>query len=170
MRRRKNSNTRYLCEASLIAALYVIFTFISAAFGLSGGPIQLRLSEALCFFAVFTPAAVPGMAIGCFVSNLLTGCALWDMIFGTLASFIGAFFCRSLRRYPLAAPSLYALVNIAVIPLIQAYVYSVEEALALLYLFMFVGEFASVYAVGLPLYFLIKSNEHLIFNRKSRPN
>ncbi len=168
MRRRTNSNIRHLCEASLIAALYVMLTFISSAFGLSGGPIQLRLSEALCVLAVFTPAAVPGVALGCFVSNLLTGCALWDVIFGTLASLLGAMGSRALRRFPQLAPMPYALANIIVIPLIQAYVYAVEEALPLLFLFIGIGELLSVYAVGMPIYFLLKKNQDQIFNGNSR--
>ncbi len=163
MKRRSNSNIRYLCEASLIAALYVMLTILSAAFGLSGGAIQLRLSEAICIFAVFTPAAVPGVALGCFVSNLLTGCALWDIIFGTLASFFGMIACRALRKFPYLASAPYALINIIAIPLIQAYVYSAKEALPLLFMFMSIGEILSVYAVGMPLYYILNKNKTVIF-------
>ncbi len=163
MRRRTNSNIRYLSEASLIAALYVMLTAISSAFGLGNGPIQLRLSESLCVFAIFTPAALPGVTLGCFISNLLTGCALWDMVFGTLASFIGMLGCRALKKLPYIAPAPYALANIIVIPLIQVYVYAVEEALPLLFLFIGVGELLSVYAVGMPIYLILNRNKNTIF-------
>ncbi len=170
MRRRTNSNIRYLSEASLIAALYVMLTAISSAFGLGNGPIQLRLSESLCVFAIFTPAALPGVTLGCFISNLLTGCALWDMVFGTLASFIGMIGCRALKKLPYIAPTPYALSNMIAVPLIQAYVYDVSEALPLLFLFIGVGEVLSVYVVGLPIYFILKKNKDLIFIQKNRPH
>ena len=59
----KNNNTRYICEGALIAVLYIVLTYISALFNLSSGVIQLRLSVALCILPMFTPAAIPGLAI-----------------------------------------------------------------------------------------------------------
>ncbi len=170
MKKRTDSNIRFLCRTSLIAALYVLLTSISAAVGLSSGPVQLRLSEALCFFAVFTPAAVPGVALGCFVSNILTACPLWDIVLGTLASLIGMIGCRALRKFPYLAAALYALANIVAIPLLQAYVYSVEEALPLLFLFAAVGELLAVYGAGVPIYLTLKKHENLIFTEKNRPH
>ena len=73
------NNTLYLTQASLIAALYVMLTIISNFAGLASGVIQLRLSEMLTILPVFTPAAIPGLAVGCAVANLATGCALCGM-------------------------------------------------------------------------------------------
>ena len=83
--------TRMLTVSSLIAALYVVLTYFSYLFGLSGtNMIQLRLSEALCVLAAFTPAALPGLTAGCLLDNILTGSWLWDVIFGSLATLFGA--------------------------------------------------------------------------------
>ena len=96
---KNRKHIRRLCEAALIAAIYVILTYLCAAVGMSSGAIQLRFSEALCILAIFTPAAVPGVALGCFMANLLTGCALWDIVFGTLASLIGMIGCGALKKH-----------------------------------------------------------------------
>ena len=98
----KNNNTRYICEGALIAVLYIVLTYISALFNLSSGVIQLRLSEALCILPIFTPAAIPGLAIGCLLSNLFTGSIIIDIIFGSIATLIGAIFTRLLRRHTIA--------------------------------------------------------------------
>ena len=72
----------YLARAGIIAALYIVLTWISALFGLSGmGAIQLRISEALCILPIFTAAAVPGVTVGCLLANVFTGAALPDMHF-----------------------------------------------------------------------------------------
>lgn len=86
----RSNHTLNITKAAVIAALYVIFTFISSLFGLSGGVIQLRLSEMLTILPAFTPCAIPGLFIGCVLSNLLTGCAPWDVVFGSLATLLGA--------------------------------------------------------------------------------
>lgn len=79
-----------LTQGAMIAALYVVLTFIANLAGLASSVIQLRLSEALTILPVFTAAAVPGLAVGCVLANLLTGCAVWDVVFGSLATLIGA--------------------------------------------------------------------------------
>ena len=77
---------RTLALGGVVAALYVALTMLSAAFGLASGVIQVRLSEAMTILPVFSAAAVPGLALGCLLANLLTGCALWDVVFGTRLS------------------------------------------------------------------------------------
>ncbi len=80
----------FLTHAALIAALYVVLTYIANALGLANGSIQVRFSEALTILPYFTPAAIPGLYIGCLLANILTGCALPDIIFGPIATLIGA--------------------------------------------------------------------------------
>ena len=87
---RKNSNIMSLVTAAMISALYVVLSFVSNAFGLASGAIQIRISEALTILPYFTVAAIPGVTIGCILFNLLSGAAILDVIFGGLASFIGA--------------------------------------------------------------------------------
>ena len=74
MKRNTKITTLFIAQAAIIAALYTALTFISAALGLSSGVIQCRISEALCILPLFTTAAIPGLTLGCVISNLLTGC------------------------------------------------------------------------------------------------
>lgn len=90
-------NTRGLAQASFIAAVYTVLTLLAASWGLAFGPVQFRFSEALTILPVFTPAAVPGLTLGCLLSNLFSGYGLYDMIFGTLATFLSAIATRMLR-------------------------------------------------------------------------
>jgi uncharacterized membrane protein len=160
---KNRKHIRHLCEAALIAAIYVILTYLCAAVGMSSGAIQLRFSEALCILAIFTPAAVPGVALGCFMANLLTGCALWDIVFGTLASLIGMIGCRALKKYPYLAPVPYALANMIVIPFVVKLVYGAPEALPLIFLTVGIGEIISVFGFGIPLYLALKKHAGRIF-------
>ena len=91
------SNTLKLVNGGLIAALYVVLTVLAAQFNLASGAIQVRFSEALTILPVFTAPAVPGLAVGCVLANLLTGCAAWDVVFGSLATLIGAVGTRLLK-------------------------------------------------------------------------
>ena len=160
---KNRKHIRRLCEAALIAAIYVILTYLCAAVGMSSGAIQLRFSEALCILAIFTPAAVPGVALGCFMANLLTGCALWDIVFGSLASLVGMVGCRALRKYPYLAPAPYALANMVIIPFVVKLVYSATEALPLIFLTVGIGEIISVFGFGIPLYLVLKKRSNVIF-------
>ena len=85
-----SKKTAYITQAALIAALYTVLTMVAAGFDLASGAIQVRFSEALTIMPFFTPAAIPGLTLGCLLSNILTGCVLPDVIFGTLATLLGA--------------------------------------------------------------------------------
>ena len=93
-----NKKVLFTSHAALIAALYVVLTFVSNAFGMASGAVQVRISEALTILPFFTPAAIPGVTIGCLLSNLFTGCAPLDILFGTCATLLGALGSYSLRR------------------------------------------------------------------------
>ena len=77
----RNKKVLFAVQAAMIAALYVVLTYITNLLGLASGTIQVRFSEALCILPVFTPAAIPGLFIGCLISNLITGGIIWDIIF-----------------------------------------------------------------------------------------
>ena len=87
-----------MTQAALIAAIYTVLTMIAAGFDLASGAIQVRFSEALTIMPFFTPAAIPGLTLGCLLSNILTGCVLPDVIFGTLATLLGALGSCALRK------------------------------------------------------------------------
>ena len=79
----------FIITGALIAAAYVALTFLSNIFSLAFGPIQLRVSEVLTLLPIFTPAAIPGVTLGCFIANIASFNAV-DMIFGTAATLIAA--------------------------------------------------------------------------------
>ena len=160
---KNKKHVRFLCEAALIAAIYVILTYFCAAVGMSSGAIQLRFSEALCIFGLFTPAALPGVALGCFMANLLTGCALWDIVFGSLASLIGMVGVIALKKFPYLAPVPYALANMIIVPFVVKLVYGAPEALPIIFLTVGIGEIISVFGFGIPLYLVLKKHKNVIF-------
>lgn len=164
----KNSRQRilYVCQAGITAALYTVLTCLVGAFDLASGAIQFRISEALCILPVFIPAAVPGLAIGCVISNLLMG-ALWqDVIFGSLATLIGALGARLLRRAPFWIPALpTVLANTLIVPPILVYAYRMEEGLPYLMLTVGLGELLSAGVLGSLLNLLLKKRN--IFRRRS---
>ena len=113
-----------MTQGALIAALYVAFSVIAYSFGLSGNAVvQMRLSEMLTVLPAFMPAAIPGLAIGCLLTNLLTGCAVWDVIFGTLATLLGAIGTFLLRKNKWLAPLPPILANTIILPPVLATVY-----------------------------------------------
>lgn len=118
-----HSHALFLAQAAMIAALYIVLTFIANAFGLANYAIQVRFSEALTILPYFTPAAVPGLFIGCLLSNILTGCALPDIVFGSLATLLGAMGTYALRRWKWCAPVCPILANTIIVPLILVYGY-----------------------------------------------
>ena len=97
--KKKLSPTVFLAQAAMIAALYIVLTFIANALGLANYAIQVRFSEALTILPYFTPAAIPGLFVGCMLSNILTGCMPLDVLFGSLATLIGALGTYALRKH-----------------------------------------------------------------------
>ncbi len=141
----------------VIAALYVVLTYVANLFGLASGAIQVRLSEALTILPVFTASAVPGLAVGCVLANLLTGCAAWDVVFGSLATLIGAVGTRLLKDKPLLAWIPPVLSNMAIIPIILIKVYAVPDAWWFLVLTVGAGEVLSCGVLGLLLWRSLKN-------------
>lgn len=117
-----NKKTKNLTHAALIAALYVVLTYAANMFGLASGAVQIRVSEALTVLPYFTPAAVPGLFIGCITANLLTGSTALDIIFGSVATLIGAlgtYVLRNRSKYLAPVPPIVA--NMIIIPCVLLY-------------------------------------------------
>lgn len=152
--------TNYVAKASVVAAIYVLLTYIANAMGLSNGIIQIRFSEALTILPVFTPAAIPGLFAGCIISNLLTGCAVWDIIFGSLATLIGALGTYALKnKAKWLSPLPPVIANTVIIPFILSYVYNFEGSILYFAVTVGIGEIISCGILGLGLqYILIKRN------------
>ena len=109
-------NTRYLAKAGMIAAAYTALTLLSASLGLASGAVQVRISEMLCILPIYTSAAIPGVTIGCLVSNLLCGGTIYDIIFGTLATMIGAAGAYFMKKLPYLSSVPTILSNALIIP------------------------------------------------------
>ena len=159
----KKSNTLYLATGGIIAALYVVLTLLCNAFGLANYAVQVRISEALTILPYFTSAAIPGVTIGCLLSNIITGCALPDIIFGTLATLVGALGTRYLRKFShWFAPIPPIVANMIVVPLVLKYAYGIEP-----WWFSFItvtaGEIISCGILGMLLLFALKKRN--IFNK-----
>lgn len=156
-----NKKIRFMTQGALIAALYVVLTFIANLLGIASGVIQIRFSEALTVLPFFTPAAIPGLGIGCLLANLLTGCAAWDVVFGTLATLIGAVFTYLLRRWKWAAPIPPIVANMAIVPFVLQLVYGAEESWGFLVVTVGAGEIISCGILGMLLLFALMKHRNI---------
>ena len=150
----KNKNALFLVQGAVIAALYTALTFLCNALGLASGVIQVRFSEALCVLPMFTPAAVPGLFIGC---------APWDVVFGSLATLLGALGTHRLRksRYLAVLPPIIA--NTLIVPWVLSLVYRFEGSIFYFMATVCAGEVISCGVLGLMLYAVLKKNENRLF-------
>ena len=161
----KNQKVTFLTQAAAIAALYVILTFLANAFGLASGAIQIRLSEMLTILPFFTPAAIPGLYIGCLLSNLLTGCCALDIFVGSLASLIGAAGGYLLRKWKWLVPVPTILANAVIVPyvLTSPYGYGLTDAWWYLVITVGAGEIISSGSLGMLLLFALQKHAAKIF-------
>lgn len=159
----RNKKVLFLTQAAMIAALYVVLTYLSNLFGLANGAIQFRLSEALTILPFFTPAAIPGLAIGCLLSNILTGCAALDIIFGSLATLLGALGSYYLRRYKYAVTIPPVLANIIIVPWVLQIAYGIPDSIPYLMLTVGIGEVVMCMAVGSILLAGLNKYRNVIF-------
>ena len=139
----------FITTAAIIAALYVVLTLlISLIPGFANMAIQVRVSEALTILPLFTPAAIPGVFIGCLISNIVTGCALPDIIFGTLATFLGALGSYALRRNRFLVSLPPILANTIIIPFVLSYAYHIPGGIPYFMLTVGAGEVISCLLFG----------------------
>ena len=162
----------FICEAGLIAALYTVLTLLAAAVGLASHEIQIRFSEALCILPLFTPSAIPGLTVGCLVSNMITGCDPFDTLFGTLATLVGAGLAyllgilarkKSSTFLRVLIPFPNVLSNTLIIPWVLKFVYLTEGEVWYFMLTVCAGELISSVALGLPLLFVLDKHKKHIF-------
>lgn len=125
----RNKKVLFITQAAIIAAIYVVLTVFIAAFNLASGSIQIRISEALCVLPFFTPAAIPGLWIGCLIANLVTGATIFDIIFGSLATLIGAVFTYLLRKHKFLCTLPPVIANALIIPPLLIYAYHIPEVI-----------------------------------------
>ena len=158
----KKQNTAFLSQAAMIAAVYVVLTYVFAPF--SFGEIQVRISEALTILPLFTPAAVPGLFIGCLIGNILGGAILPDIVFGSIATLIGAFGTWQLRSsLPILAPLPPILANTVIVPQVLHFGYGVALPVPFLMLTVGIGEILSCGVLGIILYTVLRKYKNIIF-------
>ncbi|MCR5357863.1 MAG: QueT transporter family protein [Lachnospiraceae bacterium] len=136
----------YVGQGALIAALYVALTLIFAP--ISFGAMQVRIAEALTIMPLFTPVAIPGLFVGCIIANIMGGAIVWDVIFGSLATLIGAALGYVLRKNRWLVPIPAVVSNSVIVPLVLKYGYGMDMPLYLLVIYVALGEIVGCYLLG----------------------
>lgn len=165
-RKSRKKSAYLMTQAAMIAALYVVLTFLANTFGLANYAVQVRFSEALTILPCFTAAGIPGLFIGCLIANILTGCALPDILFGSLATLIGALGTRKLRTYKWLAPLPPILANAIIVPFVLKYAYGIEP-LWFSFVTVTLGEIISCGVLGLLLLSALEKYRGRLFGRAS---
>ena len=141
----RNKSLKFTVESALIAAVY---TVLSIAFVIPVGGFQIRIAEALTVLPCFTPAAIPGLFVGCIVSNLITGALPADVIFGSLATLLGAVGTYLLRKCKWLAPLPPIAANTLILPFVIVYAYASPETIWYFILTVGAGEILSCGVLG----------------------
>ena len=159
----KDQRIKLICQGGIIAALYLALTLLANALGLANYAVQVRFSESLTILPYFTSAAVPGLFVGCLLSNILTGCALPDIIFGSLATLIGAVATYMLRNKSKWLAPLPAIVsNAIIVPFVLLYAYGIEP-LWFSFVTVTAGEIISCGVLGMLLLNALKKYDSVLF-------
>ena len=165
----KNKNfTKKITRAGVIAWLYAVTSLITAP--IASGAIQIRLSEALTLLALIFPEAIPALFVGCMISNIITACALFDIIFGSLITLLAGCLtylvgkCVRANALKIILGGLFpVLLNAFLLPLIWVWCYGAGEYMYILQVsFLLIGQALSIYALGTPLYFSVIKSKRLM--------
>ena len=153
--------TLFVTQAAVIAAIYTVLVMI---FNFSSfGPVQFRVAEALTVLPYFTPAAIPGLAIGCLLSNLLNSADVLDIVFGSLATLIATVLSYQLRRYKFLVPIPPIVVNALVVPFILKYAYFEADSIPVMMVSVGTGQLLAAGVIGMVLLFSLDKVKHVIF-------
>ncbi len=165
---RSGKGILFLTRSAMIAAIYVVLTVFISAFNLASGVIQIRISEALTILPVFTTAAIPGLFAGCLISNLITGCAPFDVVFGSIATLIGAVGTYALRKKSPAIAALPPIIsNTVIIPFVLKFVYDFPGSIPFFMLTVGAGEVISCGILGVALYTALTPVKNRLFGSTS---
>lgn len=166
----RNKNVTMITQGAIIAALYVVLTMLANAMGLANYAIQVRFSEALCILPFFTVAAIPGLTVGCLISNMLTGALVWDVLFGSLATLLGAIGTYLLRKNKVLMMLPPVIANAVIVPFVLRYGYGmtwmfhdVEWSIPYFAVTVGIGEIISVCGLGGMLYRALLPYKNVIF-------
>lgn len=154
-------SVKFLTQGAVIAALYVVLVLVFDY--CSFGPIQFRIAEALTILPYFTPAAIPGLFVGCLIANIIGGAAIWDIVFGSIATLIGAVGTYLLRKNKWLAPLPPILANTVIVPFVLKYAYGSEGVFAMFFVTIGASEFIICGIIGMALLFALNPVRHAIF-------
>lgn len=143
---RNKTAALWLAQGAAVAALYVVLTLIFAP--ISFGSVQFRIAEILTILPLFTPAAVPGLFVGCLLGNILGGAIIWDIVFGSLATLIGAALGYLLRFNRWLVPLPTVIANALIIPWVLRYGYGIQVPILLQIAYVAAGESLGCYILG----------------------
>ncbi len=152
--------TRFITEAAIIAALYAVLTIVIPG---GSGQIQIRVAEALTILPFFTPAAIPGLFVGCLTANLLVGFGPYDIVIGSLTTLFAAFFTWKMPKKLLAPlpPVILNAIGVAVILKLAANI-PMPATMG----FVAIGEIVACYVLGYPLLLLLEKQKYRIFGSR----
>ena len=159
----KNKSTLFLVQAAAIGAIYVVLTVMFAP--VSFGEIQVRFAEALTILPYFTPAAIPGLFVGCIIANFLGGALPIDILFGSIATLLGAIFTYKLRSCKWLAPLPPIVANIVIVPFVLHYGYGINLPIPILMITVGIGEVISCAVLGMVLLNALSKYGTMIFGR-----
>lgn len=166
MRNSKTERTIYfMVHGAVIAATYTALTMVCMP--VAFGPVQFRISEALCILPFFTPAAIPGLFLGCFLSNLLCGAAALDVVFGSIATLIGAVGSYLLRKYKWAVCVPPILANTIIIPWVLRYAYGSADLIPVAMVTVGIGEILAIGVLGDGLLVILERYRGVIFKKNA---
>lgn len=156
----RNKKVQFITQGAVIAAIYVVLVLIFDTF--SFGPIQFRIAEMLTIMPYFTPAAIPGLFVGCLIANIIGGGLIWDIVFGSIATLIGAIGSYLVRKNKWLVPLPPIIANMVIVPFVLKYAYGYD---GLLVYFMFTVGLSEIIVCGIigmaMLTVMAKNREHI---------
>jgi uncharacterized membrane protein len=156
----RNKKVQFITQGAVIAAIYVVLVLIFDTF--SFGPIQFRIAEMLTVMPYFTPAAIPGLFVGCLIANIIGGGLIWDIVFGSIATLIGAIGSYLVRKNKWLVPLPPIIANMVIVPFVLKYAYGYD---GLLVYFMFTVGLSEIIVCGIIgmalLTVMAKNREHI---------
>lgn len=157
----RDKKVLFIVQAAAIAAIYVVLTVVFAP--LSFGEVQVRFAEALTILPYFTPAAIPGLFVGCIIGNFLGGAIPVDIICGSIATLIGAFGSYALRKQKFLVPVPPIMANTVIVPFVLFYGYGINLPVPLMMLSVGAGEVLSCGVLGLVILSALDRYKNVIF-------
>lgn len=155
------NKTKFITMSAAIAAIYVVLTIVFAP--ISFLAVQVRIAEALTALPMFSLAAIPGLFIGCLFGNLLSGAVVWDIVFGSIATLIGAVGSYLLRKNRWLVPIPPIVSNSLIVPFVLKYAYGMDLPIPVLILDILIGELLGCYVLGELLISIIEKTGTKLF-------